>query len=179
MSRSLSLESLLVLAALGALTPPALATMPPLPGLPAPAEVAAAFRDGLVGLPERPAGLGVSAVQSRWRIPVVVVSYTDQALVYGAADFDFALFDTTGSTATGSVYDYYRWASGGRMTVSGRVVATVRVPNDKLYYGFNSWGLSRTSTPRNAALDRAAIVGSSISEWTSCSRVVFITGTGA
>ena len=125
--------------------------MPPLPGNPVPDEVATAFREGLFALPERPVGLGVSAVQTLWRIPVVLVAYADDSLTFGAAAFDSALFDSTGSTATGSVYDYYRWASGNRMTVTGKVVATVRVAGDKLFYGFNSWGLSRTSTPRNIA----------------------------
>lgn len=150
-SRSIRFELLLALAGLALMAAPGRATMPPLPGAPVPAELAAAFQDGLFALPPRPGGLSVSAVPSLWRIPVVLVGYTDQDLVYAAAAFDTALFDTTGATPTGSVFDYYRWASGGRMTVSGRVVATVRVPNDKLYYGFNSWGLSRTSTPRNIA----------------------------
>ena len=33
----------------------------------------------------------------------------------------------------------------------GRVVATVHLPENKFYYGYNSWGLSRTATPHNAA----------------------------
>jgi immune inhibitor A len=146
-----SLELLLVLGGLAALASPGGATMPPLPGHPVPSEVATAFQEGAFALPGRPDRLGVSAVQSLWRIPVVLVGYSDQDLVFGAAAFDTALFDSTGATPTGSVFDYYRWASGGRMTVTGKVVATVRVANDKLFYGFNSWGLSRTSTPRNIA----------------------------
>ena len=142
MSRSagIRLGLLLALAGLAATASPVRATMPPLPGNPVPEEVAAAFREGLFALPERPVGLGVSAVQSLWRIPVVLVAYADDSLTFGAAAFDSALFDTTGSTATGSVFDYYRWASGNRMTVTGKVVATVRVANDKLYYGFNCVG---------------------------------------
>jgi immune inhibitor A len=150
-SRSLSLGFVLVLAGLAGSAAPGRATMPPLGGHPIPEEVASAFREGLFALPARPVGLGVSAVQSLWRIPVVLVAYADDSLTFGAAAFDSALFDSTGSTPTGSVYDYYRWASGNRMTVTGRVVATVRVANDKLFYGFNGWGLSRTSTPRNIA----------------------------
>jgi immune inhibitor A len=150
-SRSISLELLLILGGLAALAFPCHATMPPLSGAPVPPEVTAAFREGLLALPERQGGLGVSAVQSSWRIPVVLVSYADDSLTYGAAAFDSALFDSTGSTATGSVLDYFRWASGNRTTVTGKVVATVRVANDKLFYGFNAWGLARTSTPRNIA----------------------------
>ena len=136
--------------ALAALAAPAWATMPPVSG-PPPAEVSAAFRDGLFELPARPTGLGVSAAQPVFRIPVILVSYTDAPLVYGSANFDLALFDTTQATATGSLRDYYRWVSGNRLSVFGRVVATVQLPHDKLYYGYNSFGLSRTATPHNAA----------------------------
>ena len=93
----------------------------------------------------------MSATQPVFRIPVILVSYSDEPLTYGSADFDLALFDTTHATATGSLYDYYRWASGNRLSVLGRVVATVHLPHDKLYYGYNSFGLSRTATPHNAA----------------------------
>lgn len=136
--------------ALAALAAPAGATMPPVSGSP-PAEVSAAFRDGLLKLPVPRTGLGVSSVQPVFRIPVILVSYADETLTYDSADFDLALFDSTRATATGSVHDYYRWVSGSRLNVSGRVVATVQLPRDKLYYGYNSFGLSRTSTPNNSA----------------------------
>lgn len=136
--------------ALAVLTTPAGATMPTVSG-PPPAEVSTAFRDGLFELPAPQARLGVSAAQPAFRIPVILVSYTDEPLTYGSADFNLALFDTTQATTTGSLYDYYRWVSGNRLSVSGRVVATVQLPQDKFYYGYNSFGLSRTSTPRNSA----------------------------
>jgi len=129
---------------------PGLATMPPLPGNPVPTEVSAAFREGLFAVPERPGGLGVSSVQSAWRIPVIIVSYSDMPLTHSAAAFDSMLFDSTGATATGSVHDYYQWASGGQLNVVGEVVGVVHADSARAYYGFNSWGLSWTSTPRNA-----------------------------
>ena len=139
-----------VVVALALLSAPAGATMPAVSG-PPPAEVSAAFRDGLFELPARHTELGVSAVQPVLRIPVILVSYTDAPLAYGAADFDLALFDTTQAMATGSLHDYYRWVSGSRLNVLGRVVATVQLAQNKLYYGYNSFGLSRTDTPHNAA----------------------------
>jgi hypothetical protein len=83
--------------ALAVLAAPAGATMPPVLGPPA-AEVSSAFRDGLFDLPARRAALGVSTTQPIYRIPVILVSYTDAPLTYGSADFDLALFDTTQST---------------------------------------------------------------------------------
>jgi immune inhibitor A len=149
-SRS-SLSAVLSIAVLAAMATPCGATMPPMHGG-IPPEVAAASRAGLFRVPERPSPLGVSAATLPvWRIPVILVSYSDAPLTHLGADFDVALFDTSHSTATGSVYDYYRWASGNRLTVAGRVVATVQLPNDKLYYGYNSYGLSRTATPHNSA----------------------------
>jgi immune inhibitor A len=149
-SRSPILVVLWTVVALAGLATPGRATMPPVSG-PPPAEVATAFRDGLFELPARPAGLGVSAAQPILRIPVILVSYSDAPLAYGSADFDLALFDSTQATATGSLRDYYRWVSGNRLTVLGRVVATVQMPQNKLYYGYNSFGLSRTATPHNSA----------------------------
>ena len=145
-------KSILCFAASAALcaAPPALAVMPP-PAGPLPAEVSTAVREGLLPLPAPPAELGVSAAQAVWRVPVILVSYSDEPLVYSAQDFDVALFDSTGSTPTGSVYDYFRWASGDRLTVHGRVVATVQLPHGRAYYGNNSWGLNRISTPNNSA----------------------------
>jgi immune inhibitor A len=142
--------TVVALAALAALAAPAGATMPTVSG-PMPTEVSSAFRDGLFELPAHPTGLSVSAAQPTFRVPVILVSYTDEQLTYGSADFDLALFDTTRATPTGSLYDYYRWVSGNRLSVSGHVVATVQLPQDKFYYGYNSFGLSRTSTPHNAA----------------------------
>ncbi len=149
-SRRSSLPILLSVATLLAGVTPASATMPPVSGG-LPPEVSAAFQAGLFEVPTRPVELGVSTTQSTWRIPVILVSYADDSLVYRAASFDSTLFDSTQATPTGSVYDYYQWTSGGRLTVRGRVVATVRLPHDKLYYGFNCWGLSRVATPNNAA----------------------------
>lgn len=128
---------------------PARATSPPLSGI-VPETVAQASREGLFPLPERAEGLGTSVGQDTWRIPVILVSFSDSLLRYGAADFEKALFDETHSTPTGSLYDYYRWVSGGRLTVLGRVVATVLLPETRSHYGANSWGLNTVGTPQNS-----------------------------
>lgn len=126
---------------------PAGATMPPPQGT-IPPEVASAFAAGLFDLPAR-APTATSVAQSRWYVPVIMVGFSDNPLTYTAADFDTALFDTTGSTPLGSVYDYYQWASNGRLRVTGKVVATVNLPFPRDYYAYNSYGLARESTPNN------------------------------
>jgi M6 family metalloprotease-like protein len=78
-----------------------------------------------------------------------MVSFTDDTLTYTPQDFNYSLFDTTHSTPTGSVYDYYQWVSRGRLKVLGQVVAKVRLPHDRAYYGSNSWGLSLSASPQN------------------------------
>jgi immune inhibitor A len=108
-----------------------------------------AFEAGRFTLPAAPS-LAVSAATGTWKIPVILVDFTDQLLTYGSpARWDTALFDTTGATATGSVFDYYRWVSGNLLRVTGKVVATVHMPVGKNYYANNSWGLS-SSSPRNS-----------------------------
>lgn len=127
----------------------ALATSPPVRGA-APEGLVHAFEDGLFDLPPRPSGLTTSAVRPRWRLPVILVSFADDTLDYGAGDFERLLFDTTGAMPTGSMYDYYQWVSQGRLSVVGRVVATVRLPETHAYYAGNNSGLNVSGTPRNA-----------------------------
>lgn len=127
---------------------PASATMPPREGA-LPDVVSQAVSNGVLRLPSPPDGLPTSAAQPVWRIPVVMVGFSDQPLTYTPADFEVALFDTTGATPTGSFSEYYRWASGGRILATGHVVAAVQLPNPRSYYGYNAWGLNRISTPNN------------------------------
>lgn len=138
---------MLALCWLAAASVPARAVMPSPAGT-IPPQVAERFADGLFQLPARGTGLTTSAVQSVWNIPVILVAFSDQPFgtaIYGGAApgtyFERKLFDTTGTTATGSVFDYYRWVSGNRIRVVGKVVATVTLPNTKNYYANNNWGL--------------------------------------
>ncbi len=118
------------------------ATMPTTSGG-VPSAVAEAFERGLFALPARGSGLGVSAApQAVWRIPIILAAFDNEPLTYSAADFDSALFGTRQAIPTGSFREYYEWASGGRLTVTGRVVATVRLPGTLAYYGDGQWGLS-------------------------------------
>ena len=124
-----------------------------------PREVAEAFERGLFALPERPSGLGVSAApQSVWRIPVVLADFQDDTLTHSAAEFDSALFGTRNAIPGGSVRDYYRWASGGRIDVTGRVVAKVRLSHTLDYYGAGSYGLSGLHTNSVYGAVREALV---------------------
>jgi M6 family metalloprotease-like protein len=113
-----------------------------------PPEVSQAFDDGLFRLPVRPEA-GVSASQDVWRVPVLMITFTDDSLTYTPQNFNFALFDTTHATPLGSVYDYYKWVSGNRLTVLGNVVAVVNLPHDHFYYGYGSYGLNTPATPQN------------------------------
>jgi immune inhibitor A len=82
-----------------------------------------------------------------------MAAFSDEDLTYTPADFDSALFGTRQAIPTGSVRDYYRWASGGRLDITGRVVATVRLPGTLAYYGDGKWGLSgRPGTSMYGAL---------------------------
>jgi M6 family metalloprotease-like protein len=136
--------------AAAALTPSlVLATAAPIHGV-VPDGVRHAFEDGLFDLPARPAGLATSVAPPVWRLPIVLVSFADDTLTHGAADFDRELFDTTHAVPTGSMFDYYQWASNGRLRVSGRVVATVRLPETQAYYAGHNAGLNVTGTPQNS-----------------------------
>ena len=137
---------------------PAGATMPRRDGT-IPPPVVQAFQDGLFALPPHTAGHRTGSTQSggnriesaqtRWYIPVIMVGFADYPLTHTAAEFETELFDTTGSTPSGSVYDYYQWASGGRLTVRGKVIATINLPNTRDFYAYSFYGLSKESTPQN------------------------------
>jgi len=130
--------------------------MPP-PSGPIPAPLVQAFQAGLFELPRRPIGASAqgsgpaitSAGQAVWNVPVIMVGFSDHPLTHTAAEFETALFDTTGSTPSGSVYDYYRWASNGRLRVQGKVIATINLPSTRDFYAYSFYGLSRESTPQN------------------------------
>jgi immune inhibitor A len=138
-----------VLAALAAI-PAAHATMPPRAGT-IPAEVRSGFDSGLFAVPSTGGLRASSSPQTEWIIPVLMIGFSDQPIAHSEAEFDFALFDTLGLTPTGSVFDYYRWVSGNRIRVTGRVVATVQLPRPKAFYGGNAWGLNLTDFPGNSA----------------------------
>lgn len=132
--------------------------MPPPRSGPLPAEVRAAAASGMFDLPARPA-LGVSANQSDWLIPVIMVGFVDSVLRYSAADLQLAIFDTTHATPTGSMPDYYAWASRGALRVRGEVVAAVGLPHPEIFYTNDSYGLNALSTPNNNwGLIRDAVV---------------------
>lgn len=126
---------------------PASPMPPPLAG-PLPAEVRDAAATGMFDLPARPA-LGVSTSQSDWLIPVIMVGFPDSALRFSAAQLQHAIFDTTHTTATGSMPDYYAWASRGALRLRGEVVAAVVLPHPENYYVNDSYGLNALTTPNN------------------------------
>jgi M6 family metalloprotease-like protein len=136
---------LLISVALG--MPAAWATAPPSEG-PVPDVLREAFESGMLAVPAPPS-TATSATQTDWRVPIVMIDFPDETLRYSAAQFESALFDTTGLNPYGSVSEYWRWASGGRLRLSGRVVATVHLPNTEVFYGFGNWGLRGSATPNN------------------------------
>jgi len=140
--------------------------MPPPLGGTLPTEVRAAAAAGVFDVTPRPA-LAASSSQSDWLVPVVMVGFPDSTLRYGPADLQFAVFDTTGATATGSMPDYYAWASQGQLRVRGEVVGAVMLPNPINYYTNDAYGLNVLATPNNNwGLVRDAVIASdSLVDW--------------
>ena len=156
---------LVVTAALALAASPAKAVMPTRTGT-VPAPVSRAFERGLFDQGAVP-GLRTSVAGPNWKVPVILVDFPNQPLTYDSvATWERALFDTTGAIATGSVFDYYRWVSGNRLRVTGKVVATIHLDNPKEYYANNSWGLS-SSTPQNSygVIDEALRKSSPTIDW--------------
>ena len=125
------------------------ATMPPASGH-VPPELSNAFERGLFEVEAHPPGTTTSAAPRVWRIPIIRVAYTDSALVFPRITIERVLFDTTGAVPTGSMTQYYRWVSGGRIEIQGEVVATVTVPHERNYYAYDAWGVDALGTPNNS-----------------------------
>ena len=122
--------------------------MPPPSGPLAP-ELSQAFAHGLFALPARAPGLETSSARSDWAVPIIRVAFSDSAIVYPKVVMEQRLFDTTGAVPTGSMSEYYTWASSGRLRVRGEVVATVLLPHDRNYYAADAWGVNVQGTPNN------------------------------
>lgn len=148
------------------LAPIPASSMPPPPGGTLPPEVRAAADAGLFDATPRPV-LAASASQTDWLVPVVMVGFPDTTLRFGAGTLQFAIFDTTGATATGSLPDYFAWASRGQLRVRGEVVGAVTVPNPINYYTNDAYGLNVLATPNNNwGLVRDAVIASdSLVNW--------------
>lgn len=139
--------ALRALLALACFAPPAGAT-PPAPDGSVSNAVRDAAAQGLFALPEN-AATGTSAISADWLIPVILVGFPDSTTRVPPAQLQFTIFDTTNATPTGSLVDYYRWASGGRLRVRGEVVAAVTLPNPEGYYAAGANGVDALATPNN------------------------------
>ncbi|MFM8559212.1 MAG: hypothetical protein ACKOC6_06380, partial [bacterium] len=64
-------------------------------------------------------------------IPIIRVAFSDSALAHPAVALTQRLFDTTGVVPSGSMAEYYAWASRGRLRGRGEVVATVTLPRER------------------------------------------------
>lgn len=85
-----------------------------------------------------------------WHIPVILVSYSDQAPAgFQPARYRTLLFDTTGVLPHGSMAEYYRSVSHGALRITGDVVGWFTLPQTRSYYADNGYGLNRTSYPQN------------------------------
>jgi len=124
------------------------ATMPTPSGT-VPGEIRDAFAAGLFSVPPRPDPLSTSATQATWRIPILMIGFSDMPLTKSPAELETALFDRTGAMPTGSAAEYYDWVSEGRLHLSGEVVLNVQLQNPREYYAYNAYGVNSIATPNN------------------------------
>src|SRR5438105_5089991 len=136
-----------------------------------PVAVSSAFDQGLFDVASE-GSLRTNFAFPTWKVPVILTDFADQPMTYtDAADWNRALFDTTGSTPTGFVFTYYAWVSGNRIRVIGKVVALVHLAGSKNDYADSSWGLGSDPTRNTyAAVNEALRKCPSTIDWSEFDR---------
>lgn len=104
--------------------------------------------------PNRPPRLAAGATVLDFRVPCILVDFSDNPASGGkiastTAMFDSLLFSTGGMNPTGSFKDYYKEISYGQMNVIGTVVGWFRMPETYAYYVNHLMGMG--PAPQNAA----------------------------
>ena len=131
------------------------------------------YNDGLIkpgtdlplGTPLRVARRGAlerAPLRGQVRVLVVLVDFSDKAMTETPQHFE-DLFFSTGKLPHGSVREYFKEASGGKITITGEVVGPFRMPLPLATYG---GGGSGTDNPapnartmaREAAVQADAVV---------------------
>jgi len=135
------------------------ATLPPVRGAPPP-ELIESRQAGLFSLADtisassshlRPQDAPPLTPDGEWHIPVILVSFLGQVPPFPPARFRTMLFDTTGRMPNGSMAEYYRDVSRGKLRVTGDIVGWYALPESESYYAQNGYGLSRIAWPWNIA----------------------------
>jgi len=108
---------------------------------------AAQFRRGpagpeLIEIPSRP-------VTGKLLVKVLLVDFPDRQGVLPAQHYEEMLFSDN-TYPTGSMRDYYKEVSLGKVEVSGTVHGWLRMPNPYSYYTNNESGLNANAYPHNA-----------------------------
>jgi immune inhibitor A len=97
------------------------------------------------------------------RVAVVLVDFSDKPMGVGMKERFKDLFFSTGKIPTGSVTEYYKDVSGGKISITGEVVGPFRMPRTMKQYANNASGMGSTEpNARTMAEDALNAANSSI-----------------
>jgi M6 family metalloprotease-like protein len=158
--RNGALSALLSIAMGWLVAEPAHATAPPYRG-PLPQILREARSDGLLTAAARASatdttGFGTTSSIAGppvgvWNVPVLYVSFPDEAPQYDVAGFQTLLFDTTGANPDGSLSEYYAEVSRGALRVQGQTFGWYELEQPRNFYAGSAFGMRRNATPMNIA----------------------------
>jgi immune inhibitor A len=108
---------------------------------------AAVMRNGehgleLISVPDKP-------IQGQLRIKVLLIDFPDREGTLPVSHYNQLLFSKD-TYPTGSMRDYYREVTLGKVDVTGSIHGWLRMPNDYNYYTNGESGTEGRSYPRNA-----------------------------
>jgi immune inhibitor A len=109
---------------------------------------AARFRRGVAGQPEL-IDIPSVPVTGKLNIKVLLVDFPDKQGVLPPQHYTDMLF-SSGTFPIGSMRDFYKEVSLGKVDVDGSVHGWLRLPNPYSFYTNNESGMKRTSYPHNA-----------------------------
>jgi immune inhibitor A len=96
----------------------------------------------LISIPDKP-------IQGTLRVKVLLIDFPDQPGTLPVSHYQQLLFSKD-AHPTGSMRDYYREVSLGKVDINGTVHGWLRMPNEYSYYTNGQSGTERTAYPRNA-----------------------------
>lgn len=108
--------------------------------------------------PPTPQSIVANPMSGTKRIVVVLCNFADRRIATARSHFD-TLFFSSGTMPTGSVNDYFREVSGGKVTITGDIFGPYDLPQTTAYYANGEKGIGNVLPNSRTMADDAFAAG--------------------